>query len=85
MNATDLSNSLRKAAVIVAHPDDEIIWCGGTILMNPDLQWTVLVLCRGNDADRAPKFYRVLKNETKEIIDNYFISICCWQSGLYGR
>ena len=50
-----------KAAIIVAHPDDETIWAGGTILLNPDWQWTVSALCRGSDPDRAPKFRRVLE------------------------
>jgi len=44
------------AAVIVAHPDDETIWAGGTVLAHPDWHWTVISLCRGSDKDRAPKF-----------------------------
>jgi len=48
------------AAVIVAHPDDETIWAGGTVLMHPDWQWTVISLCRGNDRDRAPRFLRAV-------------------------
>jgi LmbE family N-acetylglucosaminyl deacetylase len=51
----------KKAAVIVAHPDDETIWAGGTILMHPDWRWNVLALCRASDAGRAPKFRRVLQ------------------------
>ena len=49
-----------SAAVIVAHPDDETLWPGGMILAHPDWQWFILGLCRANDADRAPKFWRAL-------------------------
>jgi LmbE family N-acetylglucosaminyl deacetylase len=50
---------MKEAAIIVAHPDDEIIWCGGLILRNPEWDWTVLSLCRAQDADRRPKFQAV--------------------------
>jgi LmbE family N-acetylglucosaminyl deacetylase len=51
-----------EVAIVVAHPDDEIIWAGGTILLHQEWQGTVLVLCRGSDPDRAPKFRRVLEH-----------------------
>lgn len=50
-----------RAAVIVAHPDDEILWCGGYILAHPEFTWRIVTLCRGDDPDRAPKFRRVLQ------------------------
>lgn len=51
---------MNTAAVIVAHPDDETLWCGGLMLEHPEWDWFVLTLCRGSDQDRAPKFANVL-------------------------
>jgi LmbE family N-acetylglucosaminyl deacetylase len=50
----------KKIAVIVAHPDDETLWAGGMILMHPHCNWTIICLSRGNDPDRAPKFFEAL-------------------------
>ena len=50
-----------RAAVVVAHPDDETLWCGGYILSHPEFYWRLVTLCRASDRDRAPKFRRVLQ------------------------
>ena len=49
-----------RCAVIVAHPDDETLWTGGTILLHSQCSWTVVALCRKSDPDRAPKFAQAL-------------------------
>lgn len=51
----------KSIAVIVAHPDDETLWAGGTILSHPACEWFIISLCRGKDPDRAPKFFKALK------------------------
>lgn len=55
------TSSIKNVALIVAHPDDEILWAGGTILLHPSWQCFVVCLCRKSDQDRAPKFEQVLK------------------------
>ena len=51
----------KTVAIIVAHPDDETLWAGGTILNHPDWHCFILSLCRASDKNRAPKFYNALK------------------------
>jgi LmbE family N-acetylglucosaminyl deacetylase len=55
------SETRPRAAVVVAHPDDETLWCGGYILTHPEFRWRVVTLCRASDPDRAPKFRQVLQ------------------------
>lgn len=56
----------RRAAVVVAHPDDETLWCGGFILAHPEFLWRIVTLCRSSDSDRAPKFRQALKRMCAE-------------------
>ena len=51
---------IREVAVVVAHPDDETIWVGGTLLMERDWNCRILGLCRAGDSDRAPKFQKAI-------------------------
>jgi LmbE family N-acetylglucosaminyl deacetylase len=52
---------LKNVAVIVAHPDDETLWVGGAILSHPSWNCFIACVCRGNDSERASKFYKALK------------------------
>lgn len=61
MDISDILDNHKKIAVIVAHPDDETLWCGGMMLLYPNCDWFVACLCRKNDPDRAPKFGKTLK------------------------
>lgn len=50
----------KKVALIVAHPDDETLWAGGTMLSKSSWHCFVVCLCRKSDDDRAPKFFKAL-------------------------
>lgn len=50
----------KEILVIVAHPDDEVIWLGGTLLKCKENK-TIISLCRKKDKDRAPKFEKACK------------------------
>lgn len=51
----------KSVVLIVAHPDDETLWAGGTLLNHPSWNCFVVCLCRGSDTERAPKFHKALE------------------------
>jgi len=53
--------SRKTVAIIVAHPDDETLWAGGTILSHPSWKCFIVCLSRQYDTERATKFYKALK------------------------
>lgn len=54
------SKHRKSIAVIVAHPDDETLWAGGTILEHPLNDWFIVCLCRASDCDRSERFKNAL-------------------------
>lgn len=52
--------SSKTVAIIVAHPDDETLWAGGTILSHPLWNFFIVCLCRGSDKERASRFQKAL-------------------------
>jgi LmbE family N-acetylglucosaminyl deacetylase len=53
--------TIKRVAIIVAHPDDETLWAGGTILSHPSWKCYIVCLSRKNDLERATKFYKALQ------------------------
>jgi len=51
----------KSAAVIVAHPDDETLWAGGTILSHPH-GIGLLFVCAAEVIKTGPQVYKVLKS-----------------------
>ena len=55
------SKNSKSIAVIVAHPDDETLWAGGTILKHKFNKWYIVCLCRASDKERSERFHNTLK------------------------
>jgi len=51
----------KSVAIIVAHPNDETLWAGGTILSHPSWRWFIICLCRESNNDRAQRFHKALE------------------------
>lgn len=53
-------HELENCAVIVAHPDDETLWSGGSILLHSEGNWTIISLTRKSDSERSAKFSKAV-------------------------
>lgn len=51
-----MGNPEKTTLLAVAHPDDETLFAGGTMLLHTEWDVHVVTLCRGDDADRRPRF-----------------------------
>lgn len=56
MNNWPTDDSGVNAIVIVAHPDDETIFCGGTILSHPSWNWNIICVTMQQDTPRPQEF-----------------------------
>lgn len=50
-----------KAALFVAHPDDETIWAGGTILTRKDWNWELFVTTYSENDNRGRDFIKAIE------------------------
>ena len=68
-----------RAAIVIAHPDDETVWMGGTVLSKCDWQWKLLIAtheandARGTELVSAVNLYKTQYGVGK--IDYEFIHI----------
>ena len=52
---------MKHALLVVAHPDDEILWFGGTILSHRDMDWTVVCVTYDDRTGRGQDFMQVCR------------------------
>ena len=69
MDWNTLSKSDINALLIVAHPDDETIFCGGTMLYYPKWKWQIVCMTEGNGNAPREEFKKAMDLLKKSKVD----------------
>lgn len=49
---------IERGLVVVAHPDDEVLWTGGYLMRHQEYEWEIIATCYGKYLPRARAFVR---------------------------
>lgn len=52
---------MRQALLVTAHPDDELLWFGGAILLQPEMDWTIACATYDERSGRGSDFLKVCR------------------------
>ncbi|MFZ4398915.1 MAG: PIG-L family deacetylase [Bacteroidales bacterium] len=61
-----MNTKQKTVACIVAHPDDETLWAGGTIMSHPSWKCFIVSVFKGKDKDSSANFHKALLNLNAE-------------------
>lgn len=64
------SSGITKAAIVVAHPDDETIWMGGTLLVHKDWYWKLYIATHNKDDDRGKELINAISQFKSQGVSN---------------
>ena len=67
---TGKNSGMISAAIVVAHPDDETIWMGGTLLAHKDWYWKLYIATHNKDDGRGKEFLNAISQFKSQGISN---------------
>lgn len=65
------TKKLKKGLIIVAHPDDEVLWAGGYIIRHREYEWKIIAVCYSNIQSRNSAFVKSCNRLGVHNYDNF--------------